>query len=66
MGVPIDALIVLPIGLRRERTVEFEQVRAPWALSRFCVIVLVNEVMLSPPAKRIFNARPIPAWILGF
>ena len=54
MGVPIDPVIVLPMGLRREVTVEFEQVMAPLAFSRFCVMVFVKDVTLSPPAKMRF------------
>ena len=47
--------MVVPTGVRRERTVELEQVRAPRALSLFWVMVVVaNEGTVSPPARMRF------------
>jgi hypothetical protein len=44
----------LPMGLSREKIVEFAQVNALKALRRFCVIVFVNDPTLSPPARMRF------------
>ncbi|OGK86721.1 MAG: hypothetical protein A2X52_08825 [Candidatus Rokubacteria bacterium GWC2_70_16] len=59
MGVPTEPLMVVATGSRRERTVELEQVRAPRALSRFWVMVVVaSAAMASPPARiRFLMAR---------
>jgi len=42
------------MGASREKTGEFEQVRAPKALRRFCEIVFAIEATLSPPARMRF------------
>ena len=68
IGWPTDPLIVLAIGLIRESTVESEQLSAPLALSRFCEMVLVSELVLSPPERirflRVLQSRP-GSWALS-
>jgi hypothetical protein len=51
IGVPTEPMAVSSMGLSRENRSEFEQVRAPKAFNRFCVIVLAMEATLSPPAR---------------
>ena len=52
MAVPSVPLTVLAVGFTRENTVELEQVSAPYAFSRFPVIVVpAIAPVLSPPAK---------------
>ena len=68
MGVPVEPVIVVATGMRRESTVELEHVSAPRALSRFRVMVFVNEGMVSPPLKIRFlmalQSRP-GSWALS-
>ena len=50
--------MALPTGVRRESTVESEQVKAPRALSLFWVMVFTSEGRVSPPARiRFLMAR---------
>src|SRR5207237_6064884 len=58
MGVPTAPVTLEPTGRTRESTVALEQLKAPRALSRFCVTVLASAGIVSPPARiRFLIAR---------